>query len=517
MGRHVLAIGMDAADPTLIESWMEEGHLPNLRRLHCQGTYAHIESLPTHKSELAWTTFLTGCRPEKTGFWSPIEYGMKTYTVKERREAYDFAEFPPFYALGDQFSVTIFDVPQSKLSDQVNGFQIFAWGAHAAFAPRQSRPPHLLQELIERHGESSILSNNFAHPLDRSGLIDLHKNLQTNILRRSAICQDLLQRQDWDLFLTVFSEIHTAGHYFWHLSRVDHPLYGMVEIPVGDALLDTYKSVDHEIGEIVKGVSDETYVVIFSAHGMTDGVLGLPSNAFLPELLYRFSFSGKTGLTFKKIDGTWEVHFDQRLDFIHPSLLQKMHKTLYWLPARWYTPSWPKMKAFALPSFSDGYIRINLQGREARGVVPPSEYNALCDEITELLAGLQDARTGQPMVTQVLRTRRTAADDDVKLPDADLIVLWQDRYATDTVISPEFGRIGPVPYTRSGDHRARGFFLAKGPDIAAQSELSTGHTLDLAPTIRALMGAPLLDHFDGKPLLRLPRTDSPERNPGSCG
>src|SRR5262249_24491822 len=157
--------------------------------------------------------------------------------------------------------------------------------------------------------------------------------------------------------------------------------------------------------------------VIFSVHGMSAGVLDMPSNIFLPELLYRFSFPGRTGIQFVETAGEWDVHFCGRLGFIYPSLFQKMHKSPHLLPPRWYTPSWPRLKAFALPSFSDGCIRLNLQGREARGIVPRAEYQALCDELVDLLAGLRDARTGQAMVTEVIRTRRTPADEDPLLPD----------------------------------------------------------------------------------------------------
>jgi hypothetical protein len=84
------------------------------------------------------------------------------------------------------------------------------------------------------------------------------------------------------------------------------------------------------------------------------------------------------------------------------------------------------------------------------------------------------------------------------------VILWQEQYVTDTVDSPQYGRIGPAPQWRSGNHRPRGFFLARGPHIAANSALPTGHVLDLAPTLQALLGVPLADYFAGKPLVKLP-------------
>jgi predicted AlkP superfamily phosphohydrolase/phosphomutase len=159
------------------------------------------------------------------------------------------------------------------------------------------------------------------------------------------------------------------------------------------------------------------------------------------------------------------------------------------------------MKAFALPSFSEGYIRINLQGREAQGLVAPSEYDAFCDELSQKLYRLTDARTGTPMVKEIIRTRQNPLDCDPKLPDADLVVIWQEEYATDIVDSPDFGRIGPVPHVRTGSHRSEGFIIAQGQGIEPGSSLPTGHALDVTPTILNLMEAPIPGYFEGKPLL----------------
>lgn len=36
-------------------------------------------------------------------------------------------------------------------------------------------------------------------------------------------------------------------------------------------------------------------------------------------------------------------------------------------PAMWYHPAWKGMRAVALPSFSEGYVRLNARGREQEG------------------------------------------------------------------------------------------------------------------------------------------------------
>ena len=107
------------------------------------------------------------------------------------------------------------------------------------------------------------------------------------------------------------------------------------------------------------------------------------------------------------------------------------------------------------------------------------------------------------MMTDIVRTRAGAfgAPRDGERPsDADMIVMWTDR-PCDVVDHPAAGRIGPVPFKRSGSHVHRGFFMARGPQVPAGLRLPERHALDLAPTILAEIGAPVPVHFDGRPIL----------------
>lgn len=545
MNHPVIAIGLDAADPLLIETWMSQGHLKNLKQLCNRGLYTRLKTFNYYRAETPWTTFLTGCSPQNTGYWAPVKFHEGTYEVEEI-EAYDFSEHPPFYALGDDYQVAVFDMPQSTLSEQVNGLQVLAWGAHSPLTPSHSKPAGLLEELIQKHGEHPRLRKDHASCMNVAALKRLQSDIQVGIARRSAICQDLLQRQPWDLFLTIFGETHSAGHYLWHLSQPSHPLYETYKDQVsGDPLLEVFESVDRAIGEILDKAPKDAQVVVFAAHGMGNNVMDLPSMVFLPELLYRFNFGkpalapGQLGappsepITKGRVERGWigavwglkhdanrlrswlrqklpnklfkhvEPLFgkDSQPDLVSPFKLIEQGDALFFQPAVWYKPFWSQMRAFALPSYSEGYIRINLKGREPEGIVEPSEYEALCDELSQLLYNLKDARTGQPMVKQIVRTRQQPDQRDPKLPDADLVIIWQEEHVTDVVDSPELGRIGPVPYSRTGSHRSDGFLMAQGPGIEPGSSAPEGHALDLAPTVLSLMGASIPPHFEGRPLI----------------
>jgi predicted AlkP superfamily phosphohydrolase/phosphomutase len=133
-------------------------------------------------------------------------------------------------------------------------------------------------------------------------------------------------------------------------------------------------------------------------------------------------------------------------------------------------------------------------------MVTPAEYDSLCDRLTEVLGRLKDGRSGQPLVKQVVRTRKSPLDNDPKLPEPDLIVVWHE-IPTDVVDSPDLGRIGPITYNRPGGHREHGFLMAAGPGIEPGSHLTHGRAVDLGATILNLMGAEIPTYFDGKPLL----------------
>jgi len=112
MGSKVVAIGLDSADPLVLERWISQGHLKNIASIINGGAYGRLNNTVnygtrkaiTKITERVWGMFLTGCLPSKTGYWGPIQYDKQTYRIvhdyKSGAGAYDFREYPLFYALG---------------------------------------------------------------------------------------------------------------------------------------------------------------------------------------------------------------------------------------------------------------------------------------------------------------------------------------------------------------------------------------------------------------------------------
>jgi predicted AlkP superfamily phosphohydrolase/phosphomutase len=521
------------------------GHLPNLDRLRKQGAWGKLK---TTDSETAWTSFLTGVGPKKSGFPSHYRVARGDYTCA-MPGTYDFERYPPFYATGgDDFRVVAFDIPQVRLVEGLRGVQVLSYGAHAAFTDRVSEPPELLPRLIETYGDHPAADGkDYARFWRRNSMEKLVNGLHVGAKRRAAICRDLMQSEQWDLFIAVFGEVHSVSHYLWHTTQRDHPLHEHFgSVFDEDQMLAVAKTVDDAVGEVLAAAPRNANIMLFSQEGMVANTGDMPGSLFLPELLYRYSFPGQRGIDpnpesrvgeneppsppilhprsrawFRK---AWTMKHDDNpvRNFLRRHLpleagwfVEKIMGNpggpghpwdfeVKYQPAVWYSNDWPRMKAFALPTASQqGKIRINLRGREASGVVAIEEYDSVCAEIAQHLHALRNGRTGAPLVREITMPLKAASATDPNEVFADLIVDWQPEPA-DVIDSPTYGRFGPVQYMRTGGHVESGFVVMAGPDIPAGSSFADGHVLDLAPSILNMIGAPLPDYLDGRPLKVVP-------------
>ncbi len=539
MRAKLIVIALDAADLKLIQEWSSQGLLPNLKQITDQGTLFSLANHPMYRNESPWVSLLTGCSPKKTGYWTPLRFNSADYRVWNDN-AYSFNSYKPFYAILPGRRVTVFDLPHcGRLFAEVDGVQILGWGAHSPMGGGQSRPAGLYGKFQRRFGPHPAWhTQNRGTWWDNDQLQRLRTALLEGIRRRSRINQALLNEHPADLTLLSFSEAHIAGHHFWHLGDRGHPAYRRNQPPLTDFLLDIYGAIDQAVGELLEHFPTNANLLMFSPEGGAANWCDLNSMVFLPELMFRWNFPGRSLLTGSGAgDGTaamvtrprfndwvetiWSEYYDDLPPHWLPQLFRELFRkassipgihfpfyvlrrlgALQWQPTTWYRPWWPRMKAFALPSYGDGYIRINLKGREAHGVVDPAEYDGLCRELISWLEDLRDSRTGRRTVDEVIMTRRNGCGNSSPLlPDADLVVIWHQE-ANDMIEDKILGRLGPLPFWKSGSHRPTGFVIGRGPDILPQTAPGLARVIDVAPTILDLLGMAAPDHLSGRPLFK---------------
>ena len=88
--KKLLLIGWDAADWRLINPLLDEGKLPNLRRLVEGGTIGNIATIEPMLSPMLWTSIATGKRAHKHGVLGfseidPISAAVRPVTTLSRK------------------------------------------------------------------------------------------------------------------------------------------------------------------------------------------------------------------------------------------------------------------------------------------------------------------------------------------------------------------------------------------------------------------------------------------------
>jgi predicted AlkP superfamily phosphohydrolase/phosphomutase len=175
---------------------------------------------------------------------------------------------------------------------------------------------------------------------------------------------------------------------------------------------------------------------------------------------------------------------------------------------------WSSTRFFALPLDLNGYVRVNLKGREAEGIVEPgAELEELLDELTRDFETLRDLRDGAPIVSRVDRVDDLVGADAPRralLPD--LIVRWTDRPVRGSPgVGSRYGEVrwdpdALLPSGRSGNHVQGGWLIGAGPGIAPATLARPVSVVDLTATLLEWMGAPIPARLEGRPIEALTAT-----------
>ncbi len=532
--QRVLTIGLDGYEQSLERQFIEAGELPALQRLRARSARYLLDHGPAQRSGLAWEHVSTGMSPERADRWAALHFDPETYSVWQ-----EGTRLSPFAARLKSRTV-VFDAPYFDLAQapQVRG--VVGWGAHDPGIPHEARPRTLLPEFEARFGkypaENWIYGVVWQSPEQAKEMGDAL--VQAVSVRAQAARWLLGERfSDWDFALVVVSEPHSAIEALWHGVDPTHPLHQMPSArPAREGLLAVYRGVDRLVGELADAFPDAA-LVVFSMGGMGSNYSDTASMVLLPELMYRYAF----GRSLFRQPDAWRATAVPLLNdkqgwatALHATFPEGMlahardiatrpfraglekvrqhfgaqpkpaedfylRRSAGWIPATLYQSHWHSMPAFALPSFYDGRIRINLSGREIGGQVPLSKYEALCDEIEDLLAACRDPATGDEIVDHVERVENR---DPLTLgeTESDMVVVWKGTFCA--LEHPSLGRVGPIPFRRTGGHTGP-FGMAYVSNVEVESgDRGLRSSFDVVPTLIELLGEPLPDGLSGASLLR---------------
>ena len=535
--QRLLIIGLDGYDPEFAELLISRGQLPAIKRLMRTSALVPLEHGAARRTGLAWEHFATGLTPADANRYSAVDFNPQTYACSQRG-----TNLPPFITHLDTHlddnGVVVFDAPYFNLSAVKNANGLVAWGAHDPGVAPYSQPRSLGREIRQRFGNYPAKRWIYGHTWpDEQQTIEMGHALTTAVHKRGEITDWLLRERfpDWRLGITVISELHSATEALWHGVDDTHPLASQPSsASARTAMHSVYEAVDAFIGNIQSQWPDID-ILAFTPHGMGRNESDLTSMALLPELMYRRTF-GTPLLTGGERDagsvvlpeapteawpnsvrrlmpqgnteqnpgkqprGSVRRQWRKRLRTLKQSLIPSVaQSSLGWMPANWYAPYWRNMDVFALPSFYDGQLRVNLEGREASGRVALHEYDDTVKRVIAELDACRDSLSGQPIVKEFVHNPHPPLD--LGATEADLIIVWNN--SVDAFTHPQHGELGPLPFRRPGGHTGGlGVALITGSTITpGKKEVQSA--FDVVPTILDWLGRPTTPHVSGQSFLPL--------------
>ncbi len=510
-GNKILFIGLDAGDADLIERWMLEGHLPTISRMRSQGTWARLKTTAEVFHVSAWPSIFTGTEPDTHGLYHA--YVVRPGHQGLLRPRPDESPVPFLWKVlseAGKRSVVI-DAFLTCPLRPFNGVQIVEWGSWSWFWEPTTVPESLQREIRRKFGPYPADDHSKVGMTPVTDIAEFRRRLLAGVETKTRVVRWLMEKETWDLFLVVFGESHPAGHYFWHLydeGYLTHPRGAAAAFR--DALRDVYVALDRAIGALLRTVDRDTTVMLVSGDGMAANYSG---SHLLPDLLARMrafndvTEAAETVAPNKPADllSTVRNMVPERFrNLVSRVVLSRQMQEQ--LSLRWKSAgiAWPRTRAFVIENANEGYIRVNLKGREPEGIVEPgTEYEALCDEICRTARSMVNPATGKPAALAVYKT-----DDLFSGPRRshmpDIVITWDlAARVTTELLTEQYGLITvPAPACAvapfySGNHWPNAFAVVVGPDVPAGATLEGRSILDLAPTILAQLGVEPPDFMDG--------------------
>ncbi len=498
----VVLIGLDAADLPRIERLSASGKTPHMAQFLQDGARGRLGSRPTGLSATIWPKWFEGGQVGSRYFlkqWNPDRMCLERIPATS-------GDPEPFWCDLDRrgLRVCIVDVPQAPLVPLKNGMALQGWQVHDLF-DRWTEPADLWRDLVNSHGSPPLSGENYG-PQTVGSLLALRDQLLATALQGGEIACDLLSRGPFDFFVMVLGALHRGGHYLWDTSQIAGQTASRDESQRLDSALDEiYIATDRTVGRILERVPEKARVLLFALHGMqanggwaerfeliAGALAGVSTPTNRPTTLQRLrQFLPKTLL--QRASGSFPESFGNRvLEFTSAH----MH-------------DWPHTSWFALPSDLAGFIRLNVQGRESRGILKPgTESRAVEDRLIDAFSRLTDL-DGRSVVGDVERTDDIVpADHPMRRLLPDLLLNWGAikacetaglRLGGDELVRWRPGQ--PNDSGRSGNHATEGWYSAMGPGTQAGFDGTLREIDGIVPLVYQWLGEKPPGQFDGKPII----------------
>lgn len=489
--RKILVIGLDGATWDLIKPLAEEGKLPTFKKLLDEGAHGNLLSTLPIWTIPAWNCMLTGKNPGKLGIFAMRQkdhsgYKFKIYYLINKPERNSIIDI---ISENGKIACSI-NLPTIHSAYKIEGCMVAGW-LHFPNSPI-AYPEKLKSELdkitngyeIDVYSDVDVLNWQTKVTENKKEFL---KRLYQITEKRAKATEYLLNRYDWNFFMTVFEGTDRIQHKLWE-NKNEIERY--------------YQFVDEKIAKLLEKINHETTTTILvSDHGFGHQSRAFNINDWLIEkgflrllMLENYEGVSKKRKILKKLK-LWYLG----KCLLPRSLRKRVGSGLDVIDFDKADIDWSKTKAYS--GFGSGEIYINLKGREPKGIVEPGEeYDKLRDMIIKELGELK-RKVNVPV--KIFKKEQLYSRDYIENAP-DLVIQLDDNIPA---INISIGHESIFSKSHGGSHRMDGIFLAYGQEIKC-IKIQDIKIYDVAPTILHMIGVPIPNDMDGRILKEIFKEDS---------
>lgn len=456
----VVIIGWDCAPPQLVlDRWLDD--LPNLKAIVDGGAAGRLRSSDPPITVPAWTCMMSSINPGRLGFYGFRNRTPGRYDGKWIADS-SAVRVPRLWdLLGNAGKRTcMINVPQTYPVTKVNGILISSFLTPDTSC-EYTWPPGLGEQL-DAIADGYMIDVDGFRTDDKQWLLD---EIYRMTDKRFRVAKALMQIEPWDFFMMVEMGPDRIQHAFWRYCDPEHPGYEPGN-PFESTLIDYYRHLDEQLGELLSLAGDDAAIFVVSDHGAKAMKGSFCINDWLIEqglLCLKEPLTEATRFSADAVD--WE-------------------RTTAWAWGGYY-----------------GRLFINLAGREPMGQVQAGDYEKVRDDLIERIEGIADPKR-RSFASRVYRPQELYSGPHVEqAPDLMIYLddlnwrLGQDigaasLYCADTEIGPD-----------DSVHDYHGIIAARLPGNRQLSLGDEPHLMDIAPTVLALLGEPIPREMEGRCLI----------------
>ena len=456
----ILMIGLDGASWNVITPLVEEGKLPNIKRLMDSGYSGKLRTFDPAISEVVWTTIATGKSPFSHGITDQLikdpdtnELVLLTSNLRKTKAIWNILS-------EHNKRVGVVGYKVSWPAEKVKGVIISNRAAESDYRSSHyySEPP-LSTLFIEEIFNSFKIGKDFPYMLMDANWAFNCDNFMSNASKY------LLKHKKFDFFCLYLFGIDSYSHYYWKYKFADGDSLSVAEISkYKDVIRDYYVWCDTVIGDLLKIVDKNTIVIVISDHG------------------FKTTTAKRKNYLFIEMNNLLKV---TGLDkFSYNSKEIKLENT----PVVWWK---------------------NIKNMKVTGSLTMEEFNTVRENVKAILENIRVKETGQSIFKIIDETNSGfLLEPDIKYinqnPSCHILINGREYKILD------FLKKNPI----SGDHDSReAIIIISGKHIRQNQRVTNATIFDIAPTILYLLDLPIATDMVGKVLVKATDVDILNKKP----